>query len=317
MTAMTAIQFNRHLELRPDEADEPFPGIRRVMADNPGPFTFKGTVTYIIGRGHVAVLDPGPDDPRHVEAVLNAVRGETVTHIFVTHTHLDHSPAVVALKEATGATVYAEGPHRASRPLQSSDITRPADRAFRPDIALKDGDVVMGHDWSLEAITTPGHTVNHMAFALAGTNVLFSGDHVMGWSSTIVAPPDGSMTDFVASLEKLSRRKETLFFPGHGPPIENATAFVPLLIEHRRERERSILDQLRRGASTVAGIVDGSYGQIDERLIPAARMTVLAHLEDLTVRGLVLVNGFPSLNVQYKPAGSNSTALSGATGRFL
>ena len=205
------ITFDRTLDLAPGHADEVVPGVRRVLADNGGPFTFKGTLTYIVGKGKVAIIDPGPDDENHIKAVLDAVRGETVTHIFVTHTHRDHSPAVPAIKAATGATVYAEGPHRASRPLNAGEAPRMEaanDMDFRPDHTLADGNVVSGDGFALEAVTTPGHTANHMAFALKGTDVLFSGDHVMGWSTTIVAPPDGAMTDYMDSLNKLTRRDE-------------------------------------------------------------------------------------------------------------
>src|SRR5678815_1481043 len=168
------IPFDKNLTLAPDAVDEPVPGVRRVMANNPGPFTFKGTVSYILGRGKVAIVDPGPDDPAHVAALLDAVRGETVTHIFVTHTHRDHSPGVPAIKAATGATVYAEGPHRASRPLHAGEAPRMEaanDMDFHPDHALADGDVVSGDGFALEGVTTPGHTANHMAFALKGTDI--------------------------------------------------------------------------------------------------------------------------------------------------
>src|SRR6187399_1299551 len=238
------IPFDKNLELAPDVVDEPVPGVRRVMANNPGPFTFKGTVSYILGRGKVAIVDPGPDDPAHVGALLDAVRGETVTHIFVTHTHRDHSPAVPAIKAATGATVYAEGPHRAARPLHIGELNpldASADRDFRPDVALADGDLVSGNGFALEAVTTPGHTANHMAFALKGTDILFSGDHVMGWSTTIVAPPDGAMTDYMDSLNKLARRDEQVYLPGHGGEIREGKRFVAGLILHRKAREASIL----------------------------------------------------------------------------
>ncbi|HEX3858229.1 MAG TPA: MBL fold metallo-hydrolase, partial [Pseudolabrys sp.] len=214
------IPFDKNLALVPDRVDDVMPGVRRVMADNPGPFTFKGTISYIIGKGRVAIVDPGPDDPRHIAALLDAVRGETVSHIFVTHTHRDHSPAVPAIKAATGATVYAEGPHRAARPLhigENNPLDASADRDFRPDVALKDGEVVIGDGWSIEAVTTPGHTANHMAYAFRENNTLFAGDHVMGWATTIVAPPDGAMSDYMASLHKLAKRTEKIYLPGHGP----------------------------------------------------------------------------------------------------
>jgi glyoxylase-like metal-dependent hydrolase (beta-lactamase superfamily II) len=312
---MKNIPFDRNLTLLPDQVDEPMPGIRRVMADNPSPFTFKGTVSYIIGRGRVAILDPGPNDPRHVEALLHTVRNETVTHIIVTHTHNDHSPAVPAIKAATGAKVYAEGPHRASRPLHEGDVIRPADRDFRPDVTVRDGEVIAGDGWSLEAVWTPGHTPNHMAFALKGTDILFSGDHVMGWSSTIVAPPDGSMRDYCTSLEKLMKRLEAVYFPGHGPAIKDAPRFAGLLLAHRRLREQSVLKCVSNGASTVADIVSVSYSRLDERLVPAARMTTLAHLEDLVARGAVETDAAPTLDAIYRAGNAAFAATAAASSR--
>ena len=200
------VPFDKSFDLEPDRVKEVAPLVRAVAANNPSPFTFKGTVSYIVGRGKVAILDPGPDDDAHVAALLDAVRGETVTHIFVTHTHRDHSPAVPKIKAATGAKVFAEGPHRLARPLHIGETRRldaSADMDFRPDVALADGEIVSGDGWTLEALTTPGHTANHMAFAFPQSDLIFSGDHVMGWSTTIVAPPDGAMSDYMASLHKL------------------------------------------------------------------------------------------------------------------
>src|SRR5512139_747811 len=216
------IPYNKTLDHETETVDEVAPGVRRVLCNNPGPFTFKGTVSYIIGRGKVAIVDPGPDDPVHVAALLDAVRNETVTHIFVTHTHRDHSPAVPAIKHATGATVYAEGVHRAARPLHIGELNpldSSGDRDFRPDVALKDGEMIAGDGWTIEAVATPGHTANHMAYAFKDNSVLFAGDHVMGWSTSIVAPPDGAMSDYIASLHKLTRRNEQTYLPGHGPAI--------------------------------------------------------------------------------------------------
>jgi glyoxylase-like metal-dependent hydrolase (beta-lactamase superfamily II) len=229
LTMPDDIPFDKNLDLAPDTVDEPVPGIRRVMADNPGPFTFKGTMSYIVGRGQVAIVDPGPADERHIAALLDAVRNETVAAIFVTHTHRDHSPAVPAIKAVTGATVYAEGPHRAARPLhigEQNSLDSSGDRDFRPDVALKDGEVVSGDGWTIEAVATPGHTANHMAYAFKENNVLFAGDHVMGWATSIVAPPDGAMSDYMASLHKLAKRREMVYFPGHGPSIHDAGRFV-------------------------------------------------------------------------------------------
>src|SRR5262249_55637998 len=197
------IPFNRALALAPGQVEEVAPGVRRLLCDNPSPFTFKGTMSYIVGRGQVAIVDPGPDDARHIGALLDAVRNETVTHILVTHTHRDHSPGAARVKAATGAKTYGEGPHRAARPLHVGEAPRldaSNDTDFHPDQPLADGAVVSGAGFTLEAIATPGHTANHMAFALREQNIVFSGDHVMGWSTSIVAPPDGAMSDYMASL---------------------------------------------------------------------------------------------------------------------
>jgi glyoxylase-like metal-dependent hydrolase (beta-lactamase superfamily II) len=301
------VTFNKSFDLAPGTVDEVAPGVRRLVADNPGPFTFKGTLTYIVGKGKVAIIDPGPDDPAHIAAVLDAVRGETVTHIFVTHTHRDHSPAVPAIKAATGATVYAEGPHRASRPLNAGEAPRMEasnDMDFRPDHALPDGAVVSGEGWTLEGVATPGHTANHMSFALKGTDVMFSGDHVMGWSTTIVAPPDGAMTDYMNSLGKLAARPETIYLPGHGGPVREAPRFVAGLILHRKAREASILHRLAKGATDIATIVRAIYIGLDPRLTNAAGFSVLAHMEDLVARGTVATDGTPSINGVYRLAAS-------------
>ncbi len=300
------IPFDKTLNLAPETVDEAMPGVRRIMADNPGPFTFKGTISYIIGRGNVAIVDPGPDDPRHIGALLDAVRNETVTHIFVTHTHRDHSPAVPAVKAHTGATVYAEGVHRAARPLhigEHNPLDSSGDRDFRPDVALKDGDIVAGDGWTVEAVATPGHTANHMAYAFKEKNALFVGDHVMAWSTSIVAPPDGAMSDYMASLNKLARRKETIYFPGHGPAIHDAGRFVAYYILHRKAREASILHRLAKGASDIPSIVRAIYIGIDPRLTGAAGLSVLAHLEDLVVRGVVETDGSPAIDGVYRLAG--------------
>ena len=297
------IPYNKAFDLEPGRAEEVAPGVRAIVANNPGPFTFKGTVSYVIGRGKVAILDPGPDDEAHIAAVLDAVRGETVTHIFVTHTHRDHSPAVPKVKAATGATVYAQGPHRPARPLHIGETNRldaSADLDFRPDIALGDGEVVSGDGWTLEAVTTPGHTANHMAFALKGAGVLFSGDNVMAWSTPIVAPPDGAMSDYMASLEKLGRRAETLYFPGHGGAVRDAPRFVQQYIRHRKAREASILKRLATGEADIPTLVGAIYIGLDPRLTKAAGLSVLAHLEDLTERGLVVTQGAPSIEGRYR-----------------
>jgi glyoxylase-like metal-dependent hydrolase (beta-lactamase superfamily II) len=301
------IPFNRRFDLRPGEVEQVAPGIRRVLCDNPSPFTFKGTVSYILGEGRVAVIDPGPDDERHVRALLEAVRGESVTHIFVTHTHRDHSPAAARIKAATGAPTYAEGPHRASRPLNVGETNRleaSGDVDFRPDVVLSDGGVVEGDGWAVEAVTTPGHTANHMAFAVRGMNALFVGDHVMGWSTPIVAPPDGSMTAYMASLRKLAERDEDLYLPGHGPEIRSARRFVQHYIRHRQSRENSILHRLGKGEADIPTIVRAIYIGLDPRLVGAAGLSVLAHIEDLVAREVVETEGQPALDGTYRLAGA-------------
>ena len=301
------VPFNRDFPLTPGVVEEVVPGVRRVLCGNPSPFTFTGTVSYIVGRGNVAIIDPGPDNAAHAQALLDAVKGETVTHIVVTHTHNDHSPNTPRIKAATGAPVYAEGVHRASRPRYESEKHNPesgADRDFKPDVTVRDGDVIEGDGWRLEAVATPGHTANHMAFAWPERELMFIGDHVMGWSTSIVAPPDGSMVDYMESLERLTQRKEHLYFSGHGPEIPNAQKFVRFLIRHRKAREASILHRLGKGEADIPTIVRASYIGIDPRLMNAAGYSVLAHLEDLVARGVVATDGDPVIGGSYKLANS-------------
>ena len=303
MSTEDDIPFDRDFPLAPGEVEEVVPGVRRVLCNNPSPFTFTGTVSYIVGHGNVAIIDPGPDDEAHAKALLDAVRNETVTHILVTHTHRDHSPNASRIKAATGAKVYAEGPHRASRPAYASETRTTesgGDWDFRPDVTLKDGDIIRGEGWTLEAIATPGHTANHMAFAWPERKLMFIGDHVMGWSTSIVAPPDGSMVDYMASLEKLTRRDEQLYFSGHGPEIPDAVRFVKFLIRHRKAREASILHRLAKGEADIPTIVRASYIGIDPRLMAAAGYSVLAHLEDLVARKIVTTDGDPVIGGTYR-----------------
>jgi glyoxylase-like metal-dependent hydrolase (beta-lactamase superfamily II) len=300
------IPFNRTLALAPGRIEEVAPGVRRLLCDNPSPFTFKGTMSYIIGRGQVAIIDPGPDDARHIDALLDAVRNETVTHIVVTHTHRDHSPGAARVKAMTGAETFGEGPHRAARPLHVGEAPRldaSNDTDFLPDHSLADGEVVSGQGFTLEAVATPGHTANHMAFALREQNLLFSGDHVMGWSTSIVAPPDGAMSDYMASLDKLARRRESIYLPGHGDLIPDAPRFVQSYIRHRQGREASILHRLAKGAADIPTLVRAIYIGLDPRLARAAGLSVLAHLEDLAARGLVATDGTPSVDGTYRLAG--------------
>jgi glyoxylase-like metal-dependent hydrolase (beta-lactamase superfamily II) len=278
------------------------PGVQRLTVNNPGPFTFYGTNSYIVGRDTLAVIDPGPEDEMHLAALLDVIAGRPVSHIFVSHTHRDHSPLAARLKEATGALVVAEGPHRPARPLHLGEINpldASADTDFVPDIAIADGEIIEGDGWAIQALHTPGHTANHMAFALDGTGVLFSADHVMAWATTIVAPPDGAMADYMASLDRLLERDDRMYFPGHGGPVENPQAFLRGLRAHRRMRERAILERIRQGDRTIPNMVKAIYRDTDPRLHGAAGLSVLAHLEDLVVRGLVATEGAPGLDGVY------------------
>lgn len=299
------IPYNKAFDLVAGRASEVAPGVRALVANNPGQFTFKGTVSYIIGRGQVAILDPGPEDEAHVAALLDAVRGESVNAIFVTHTHRDHSPATRKIKAATGATVYAQGPHRAARPLhigEAAQLDASADMAFRPDVTLADQQTVTGKGWTMEALATPGHTANHMAYALHEANLIFSGDHVMAWSTPIVAPPDGAMGDYMASLTKLAQRSEPIYLPGHGGPVNNAPRFVQSYIRHRKAREASILHRLDKGAADIPTLVRAIYIGLDPRLTGAAGLSVLAHLEDLVARSVVATDGAPTIGGVYRLA---------------
>ena len=281
------------------------PLVRRMVADNPSPFTFRGTCSYIVGTGTVAIIDPGPDSPAHIAALLDAVRGETVSHIVVSHTHRDHSPAVKAVKAATGATVVGCGPHRRARALslgETNALEGSGDLDYRPDAEMREGDAVSGPGWTLTAVETPGHTANHLAFALPEEQALFSADHVMAWSTTVVAPPDGSMTDFMASLDKLRGRDETVYWPGHGGPVREPQRFVRALSHHRRQREASIMNRVAAGDRTIPEIVAAIYQGLAPALRGAAGLSVFAHLEDLVTRGLVTTDGPPTLTSDYRLA---------------
>lgn len=297
--------FNKDFKLSPGQVEEVVPGVRRIVCNNPSPFTFTGTVSYLVGRGNVALIDPGPDDEAHAKAILDAVKGETISHIFVTHTHMDHSPNTPRLKAATGAKVYADGNPLVSRFMFEGDkktSEHGGDTTFAADVKLADGETVNGDGWSLQAVSTPGHASNHMAFAWTNRKILFSGDHVMGWSTSIVSPPDGSMLDYMESLDKLLAREEDLYFCGHGPEVRDAKRYVEFLKRHRKAREDSILHRLAKGPADIPTIVRASYIGIDPRLLPAAGRSVFAHLEDLVARKVVLTDGPPSIDGTYRLA---------------
>ena len=298
------IPFRRELHVEYGAVARLTPLIRRVVAKNPSPFTFKGTGTYIVGQGKVAVIDPGPDLARHAEALLDALSGETITHILVTHTHMDHSPAAAAVKQATGAKTYGFGPHGSGRAEDRTGVggvtEEGGDHAFHPDVIMREGDAVEGPGWRLSAIHTPGHTSNHLCFALPEERTLFSGDHVMGWSTSVIAPPDGDMAAYMRSLEKLLGRDDAVYWPTHGPSIPEPKPFVRAFIAHRRERAEAILAQLAQGDTTIPAIVDRIYIGLDPRLKGAAARSVLAHLVELVELGQVAAEGAPTLGAQYR-----------------
>jgi glyoxylase-like metal-dependent hydrolase (beta-lactamase superfamily II) len=298
------IEFDRTATTPPGEVAELSPLVRRVIAGNGGPMTFTGTCTYIVGRGRVAIIDPGPDDPAHVARLLAAVASETVTDIVVTHTHRDHSPAVPAVKAATGARIVGCGPHRAARELALGEVNpldAAADRTYAPDLLMRDGDHVSGPGWTLTAVDTPGHTANHVAFALAEEASLFSGDHVMAWSTSIVAPPDGSMAAYMASIEKLRGMEHRLYWPGHGGPVMEPQRLLRGLVQHRRQREAAILNRLSVGDERIAEMVPAIYQGLAPALHGAAGLSVLAQLEDLVLRGTVSCDdALPQLTSRYR-----------------
>ncbi|MDV4180209.1 MBL fold metallo-hydrolase [Rhizobium brockwellii] len=280
-------------------------GVERVTVNNPGPFTFFGTNSYIIGSSSVAVIDPGPEDEAHYQALMAALGGRAVTHIVVSHTHRDHSPLARRLQAATGAAMVGQGLHRPARPLRDGEInpfSESSDLSFVPDIAIGDGETIAGDGWSLTAVLTPGHTANHAAFALAGRDMLFSGDHVMAWSTSIVAPPDGSMADYMASLERLIEREDRLLLPGHGGPVTEPAGFLRALKAHRLKREQAVLARIRAGDARIAEMVKVIYRDTDPKLHGAAALSVLAHIEDLMERGEIGADGPPSLAALYRPA---------------
>ncbi len=295
------IAFVRDIDFAYGRVDQVSPLIRRVVANNPGPFTFTGTGVYIVGRGEVAVIDPGPDLAEHLEALTAALDGERVVAILTTHTHSDHSPLARPLAARTGATIYgraAPGADEAAVRLEEAH-----DAAFRPDIVVADGQIIAGPGWTLEAITTPGHASNHVCYALKEENALFSGDHVMGWSTTVISPPDGDMGAYYASLDKVARRGFSTLWPTHGPPVTKVASFLAAYKAHRLERERQILDQLAAGHGRIGEMVPVMYAAVDPRLHPAAAHSVLAHMIHLTRQGVVATDGEPGPDSVYRLAG--------------
>jgi glyoxylase-like metal-dependent hydrolase (beta-lactamase superfamily II) len=293
------IPFVRDMDFAYGELQHVSPLIRRVVANNPGPFTFRGTGVYIIGRGDVAIIDPGPDDATHIEALKRAVVHERVTHIFVTHRHLDHSPAARPLAAHTGAKIYASG---VAPRFSPDDFVAEAgdDFGFKPDVVVQDGEIFSGPDWTLEALMTPGHTSDHMCLALREENALFSGDHIMGWSTTVVSPPDGDMDAYLQSLDKVQTRGFSTLWPTHGPPVTEVRTFIQAYKDHRLDRETQIVTQLRAGQTQILDMVPVMYADVDKRLYPAAAHSVLAHLIRLVRQGRVIADGAAGIETRYR-----------------
>jgi glyoxylase-like metal-dependent hydrolase (beta-lactamase superfamily II) len=282
-----AIRFDLSLEPHYGETVQLSERVARLLACNPSPFTFKGTGVHIVGSGgNAAVIDPGPELPEHIAALKRALAGRTVTHILVTHTHRDHSPAARPLAAWSGAPVYAFGPH-----AETNDVEEGSDRLFMPDIRIRDGDWIAGPGFTFECVFTPGHTANHMCYALREEKALFSGDHVMGWSTSVIAPPDGNMGHYMASLEKLIARDDEILYPTHGSPIPEPRPFLRAYLTHRHMREAQIESCIKRGNDTVAAIVAKLYCGIPPLLHKAAALTVEAHLQHLMERKQVVRDG--------------------------
>lgn len=297
---MAGIPFVRELSFKYGEVARVSPRIRRVIAENPGPFTYLGTGVYIVGNGEVAVIDPGPVIGAHFEALKVAVAGETITHVFTTHTHMDHSPLAHPLAKWAGCRVY--GLPDPSAAHEQASLEEDGQAGFVPDVRVKDGDVFSGPDWTLEAITTPGHMSNHVCYALKEENALFSGDHIMGWSTTVISPPDGNMRQYFASLDKIRARGFATLWPTHGPPVTDVTPFIDAYATHRRGREAAIVERMRAGDTLIPEMVKVIYKDVDKRLHAPAAHSVLAHMIQLVEEGRAVADGPLTLSTHYRLA---------------
>lgn len=286
------LAFNRSVDVDYGVAEEVAPGVRRIVANNPGPYTFLGTNTYLVGSGEIAVIDPGPADADHLAAIAAATRGERISHILITHSHRDHCDGALPLQRRLGGDIVAFGPTGTSRGAGAPGLGDTfVDKAFRPDLPVGDGDTVKARGFALDVLHMPGHAPDHLCFALVGKRTMFTGDHVMGWNTTVIAPPEGDMGDFIASLERLMQRHDKVFLPGHGGRIETPQRVVRAYITHRKWREQNILACIDDGVSTIPRIVAKLYGALDANLKEAAALSVLAHLEHLNARGMVSAEG--------------------------
>lgn len=295
-----AITYKHEASVAYGALTEVAPNVRRIVARNASPFTYHGTGTYVIGRGKVAVIDPGPLEQAHVDALLRGLGDEQITHVLVTHTHNDHSPATRLLKAHCSAPTYAFGAHGEGRYGAGAEIEEGADRQFAPDVKVSDGEVIECAGFDVECVYTPGHALNHMCFALPAQKILFSGDHVMGWSTTVVSPPDGDMGDYLKSLARLLDRDDAKLLPTHGAAIDDPKAFVQSLIDHRKGREQQVIAELKHGPSTINAMVPRMYKDVPAFLHPAAERSVYAHVLHMHERGVVACDGEPLLTTVYR-----------------
>jgi len=296
------IPFVRDFEFEYETLAQLSPLIQRVIANNPGPFTYTGTGVYIIGEKNVAVIDPGPDMPEHRTALDEALKGRKITHVLMTHHHIDHSPLAIPLARDHNCQVYGYGVQ--TRPPEGGEVRLEAgdDLTFKPDVEIRDGDVIEGEGWTIDAIHTPGHTSNHMCYSLREENTLFSGDHIMGWSTSVVSPPDGHMGDYLDSLKRVKARGFDRIWPTHGPCIEAVDEFIGAYIDHRLTREAQIMSAISDGESIIMKIVEKLYTDIDKRLYPAAAHSVLSHLIHMRETGRVKAHEKDGLRTEYFPA---------------
>jgi glyoxylase-like metal-dependent hydrolase (beta-lactamase superfamily II) len=299
---LASIPFVKDFEFDYGRESRLSPLVRRLIAENPGPFTYTGSGTYLVGqKSDLAIIDPGPSNRAHLEALVAAIGASPVAGIFITHTHSDHCGGARALADQLGAPIYGAGPHPVKdKTLDAPALDEGADYSFAPDILVGDNEAVAGDGWTLTAVATPGHLSNHLCFSLEEEKSLFTGDHIMGWATTVVAPPDGDMGDYLASLDKLLARDDEIYFPTHGAPVINPRPFVRAIKTHRRIRDGQILDQLKKGRTRIKEIVPAIYADIDKRLHGAAALNVFAHLIRLVGTGSVTCDGAPSMSSDYR-----------------